>query len=351
MHARVLLALLALWSLGAYGAERRFDFGDFHESQTPPGFRSTVTGQGKPGDWKIVLEDVPSMMAPMTPQAVSVAKRPVLAQLSQDPTDEHFPMLVYEGESYDDFTLTTRIKMVRGVIEQMAGIAFRIQNETNYYVVRASSLGNTFRFYKVVDGVRGKIIGPSIPISSGVWHELTIKCKATQIDCLLDGQQLIPTLTDSSFLSGKIGFWTKSDSVSYFADTRITYTPRELPAQVLVRDMMKKYPRLVGLQVFVAGKEAETTRLAASKDEKEVGQSGAKAEQDVLRRGVTYYGKTRESVAVTMPVRDRNGDPIAAVRVVMKTFPGQTEANAVARATPIVREMQARVLTMQDLVE
>jgi len=351
MRDRVVFALLALYSLGAYGAERRFDFGDFHEGQTPPGFRSTVTGQGKPGDWKIILDDVPSLMAPMTPQAVSVAKKPVLAQLSQDPTDEHFPVLIYEGETFDDFTLTTKFKLVRGVIEQMAGIVFRIQNETNYYVVRASSLGNTFRFYKVVDGVRGKIFGPSVPISSGNWHELTIKCKATQIDCLLDGQQLIPTLTDTSFLSGKIGFWTKSDSVSYFTDTRITYTPREVPAQVLVRDMIKKYPRLVGLQVFVAGKETDTTRLAASRDEKEIGQPGAKAEQDVLRRGVTYYGKAKDSVAVTMPMRDRNGEPIAAVRVVMKTFPGQTEGNAGARATPIVREMQARVQSMQDLVE
>ena len=30
-----------------------------------------------------------------------------------------------------DFTLTTRFKTVKGVVEQMAGIAFRIQNETN----------------------------------------------------------------------------------------------------------------------------------------------------------------------------------------------------------------------------
>ena len=59
----------------------------------------------------------------------------------------------------------------------MAGIAFRIQNETNYYVARASSLGSTFRFYKVVNGERGEMHGPEIAIRPAVWHQLTIEGK------------------------------------------------------------------------------------------------------------------------------------------------------------------------------
>jgi hypothetical protein len=39
------------------------------------------------------------------------------------------------------------------------------------------------------------------------------------------------------------------------------------------------------------------------------------------------------------------------VRVVMKSFPGQTEANAVVRATPVVKEIQDRVRSLDDLVE
>jgi hypothetical protein len=50
-----------------------------------------------------------------------------------------------------------------------------------------------------------------------------------------------------------------------------------------------------------------------------------------------------------MPVRDRNGDIIAAARVVMRTFPGQTEKNAVERAAPIVRDIQKRVQMIDDL--
>jgi hypothetical protein len=91
--------------------------------------------------------------------------------------------------------------------------------------------------------------------------------------------------------------------------------------------------------------------LIASKDEKEIGEPGAEAELNVIRQASIYYAKTRESVSVIMPLRDRNGDPIAAARVVMRTFPGQTEQNALARATPIVKEMQRRIKSLEDLVE
>src|SRR5258706_10776816 len=206
-------------ALAAAGAERKFDFSQLPDNQTPPGFRSTVSGLGKAGDWKVVMEEVPPLLAPLTPQAPVLSKRAVLAQLAQDSTDEHFPMLIFEGETFDDFTLTTRFKTVSGTAERMAGIAFRIQNETNYYVLRASSLGNTFRWYKVVNGARGLVVGPEVKIPSGVWQEMTISCEGNKINCFLNGQQVIPTITDTSFNRGKIGFWTKSDSVSYFQDT------------------------------------------------------------------------------------------------------------------------------------
>jgi hypothetical protein len=291
------------------------------------------------------------MLPPLSPEARGVVKQSVLAQLSQDPTDEHFPLLIFQDETFDDFTLTTRFKTVRGSQEQMAGLAFRIQDENNFYVLRASSLGNTFRFYKVVNGQRGPLFGPEIAITNGVWQEMTIECKGTQIRCLLNGQQVIPTLTDGSFASGKIGFWTKSDSVSYFTDTKIVYRPREVPAQVIVRDVLKKYHRLLGLQIYVAGSETNAPRLAASRDEKEVGQLGAKIEQDVISQGTVYYGKEKSSCSVVMPLRDRNGEPIAAVRIIMNSAVGQTEENALIRAQPVVKEIQRRIQSLQDLVE
>ena len=337
-------------SLPAIGAELTFDFADTPTDKTPSGFRSALAGTGKPGEWKIIMDEVPPLLAPLTTKAPVVTRRAVLAQLGQDPTDERFPLLIFDGEVFSDFTLTTRFKLVGGGLEQMAGIAFRIRDEKNFYVIRASGLGRNIRFYKVVDGVRSPPIGPEVEIPKGVWHELKIECKGNQVRSWLNGKDAIPPLTDNTFSNGKIGFWTKSDAVSYFTDTRIDYIPREMAAKAIVRDAVKKFNHLRGLKIYTLDASGEP-KVVASKDEKEIGSPGGKVEKDCIGKGVMFYGKDRESVSVIMPLRDRNGDPIAAVRVVMKPFAGQTEQNVIVRAMPVVKQMQAHVQSIQDLVE
>ena len=350
MRAHILgLALLLLLAGASPAAERKFDFGEMPLNQPPPGFFSTVAGQGKPGVWKVILDDVPLPLPPLTPNAPATAKKAVVGQLASDFTDEHFPMLVLGSDTYDDFTLTTRFKIVDGLTEQMAGIAFRIQDEKNFFVVRASALGGTVYFYKFEKGVRYPPVGNKLPVARGVWHDLTLECTGQNIHVLLDGKEAMPLLADQTFSHGKIGFWTKSDSISYFTDTRITYTPREPFVQSLVRDTLRKYPKLLGLKVFMLPAKSQEARLVASDNEKELGQPGEKTVCDVIGRGLIYYGKENEVVSVTMPLRDRNGDTVAAVRVLMKSFKGQTEESAIVRAMPIVKQMQQRVSVVDDL--
>ncbi len=348
---RILLLLGLGLGLPALAAERVFDFGEVPAGKIPNGFRSTVTGKGKPGDWQVLLEEVPPSLPPLSPQAPAVTKKPVLAQLSRDSTDDHYPLLIYDGETFGDFTFTVRFKLVEGTAEQMAGVAFRIQDEKNYYYVRASGLGNTFYFFKFVNGELIGPVGSKAEISRGEWHELKVECKGSQITCSLDGKALIPGMQQDSFARGKIGFWTKSDSVSYFSDARIVYTPLEVPAQAIVREFARKYPRLLGLKIYLPGGEQGTTRVVASRTESEIGQAGGNTEKQVIATGETYYGKEKDAVSVIMPLRDRNGEILGAVRVVMKTFAGQTEQNAIIRAAPIVKEIQGRVSTLADLVE
>jgi Domain of Unknown Function (DUF1080) len=348
---RVCWWLLFFFALPVFGAEKMIDFSGFGEGETPKGFRSAVGGSGKPGDWKIVLDEVPSALQTSSSQG-NVTRKAVLAQLSQDKTDEHFPVLIYEGEVFDDFTLTTKVKPVRGSVEQMGGIVFRAQNETNYYVVRASALGSTFKFYKVANGERGVPVGVDIPVASNAWHDLKIECKGDEIRCSLDGKEYI-SLRDKAnpLLSGKIGFWTKSDSVSYFWDTKLVYKPHIPPAQALVEETLSTYSKVLDLKLSVLDGEKQKAVVIASKDAKNLGQATSESDLDTLRKGTVFYGKENEAVIVVMPVRDRNGDPIAAARVLLKSFPGQTEQNALARATPVVKAIQARVQTLEDLVD
>lgn len=350
MRSLILLAVVGL-VVPSPATERAFRFDDSGLDRLPPGFHSSVAGRGKPGEWKIVLDDAPPALAPLSSNAPAISKREVLAQLARDPTENHFPMLIFDGESFSDFTLTTRFKTVEGTAAQIAGILFRFQDEKNFYALYASSLDNRFRFYKVANGVLGTQYGPQVPIPRGEWHEMTVRCEGNVIHCLLDGKEQIPPITDNSFAGGKVGFWTKSDSVSYFADAKITYRPREILAQTLVRTAVQENSRVLGLKIFALRPGETEVRVIASKDDKDLGQPGGKTEKDVISSGTAYFGREKGSVSVALPLRDRNGETIAAVRVTMKAFPGEIQAAAVARARPIVRRMQERVQALEDLFQ
>ena len=73
-------------------------------------------------------------------------------------------------------------------------------------------------------------------------------------------------------------------------------------------------------------------------------------EQDVVGRDVVYCGRGKKQTLVTLPLHDRNGDAIAAVRFVLQPYAGQTEQAALARAMPILRELETRVRSARDLM-
>jgi hypothetical protein len=337
-------------SVSVFGAEIKIDFSNFKIGQTPGGFHSVLAGSGPPGQWKVVEDEVPSLLPAFGGKAPIVGRRAVLAQLSRDAGDDRFPMLIYDGEVFKDFKLTTRFKIVSGTAEQMAGIVFRFQNASNFYVVRASALGHNLRFYKMVNGQFADPFTLGTNIAVGIWHTLVVQCDGVRINCRLDDALDMPLQVPNTFAVGKIGFWTMSDSVSYFGDTTIDYTPRVPAAQTLVNNIMKQQSRIVTLRLYALDGQGRT-HIIASSDAKENGQPGTDAEKIAITDGTVSFGKSPGIVAITLPFRDRNGDPMAAVRVRLKSFPGETQDHAVARATQILHDMQAQVTTTKDLME
>ncbi len=335
----------------AAAAERNFDFGKFKPDETPAEWRPFVVGGGVPGEWKIVQDEVTPLLAPLSANAPKVTRQAVVAQLSTDTTDERFPILMFDGESYGDFKLTTKFKLVSGAREQIAGLAFRIQDERNFYVVRLSALNKNIRFYKFVQGLRGQPVGPDIKIERGVWHELTVECEANRIQILLDGNKAMPMLSDGSFIAGKFGFFTKSDSVAYFSDVRITYKPLVSLAESLVADAMKNYPRLLGLRIFGTTPANPELRVLASNNASELSQAATLTERSVFRDNQAYYGKEKDRALVTMPLHDRNGEVIGVAKFALTTFKGETERNAAGRVRPIVTEMEQKVAASRSLAE
>lgn len=346
---------MTLWMAGLLlagkvsGAEIAFNFSSYPEGTTPTNFQAVLAGDGRPGAWSVVNAEVPPLLAPLTDRALVVARHGVLAQTSADPTDERFPMFIYTGEKFRNFKFTTRFKVVSGVTEQMAGVVFRYQNSSNYYVVRASALGNNVRFYKVVDGVRSDPIGPDLAVTVGDWHTLGVQCDGNQIIVTFDGKPVMPALGDNSFTEGLVGFRTKSDAVCYFTDATVDYTPIVPNAQIILNGILEKEPRILGLRIYTAQTNG-TTAVIASKDTAEFGKLGTAAEAKAINDGTVSFGREKGAVVMTLPLHDRNGDFIGAVRLRLKSFFGETQDTALARARMIVTQIQDQVLSDKDLL-
>jgi hypothetical protein len=348
-----LLAASLLLSISAGATELAFDFNKTAAGKLPDGFKSVLVGNGPAPVWQVLLDDAPSAFAPLTSKGNTTTKAAVLAQTSTDTTDERFPIALHEGDVFGDFTFTTKFKLVSGAKERMAGIVFRAQDHHNFYVLRASGLGNTFRFYKVVNGVRTPPIGPELNIPSGTWQEMSVQCEGNKIRCFLNGKQVIPDLTDNSFITGKVGFWTKSDSVSYFTDAKVSFTPREIFAQKIINLLMERFPRTVALKIY--GPKVGSTNIVLLASNQAVPE--ADLQEDTTVAGTTISANTpmlftgKNIVKVTLPIHDRNGEPMAAIRVELDPFVGQTEQTSLTRAIVYKKEVEARVKNLKELFE
>ncbi len=212
--ALLLAALLALGCLAhardAGAAEAiTLDFDASVVGTLPTGFSSAVTGGGGPASW-VVVEDF---------TAPSGGK--VLAQTSTDKTSVRFPLCVYDGFTASDVTVSVSFKPVSGTVDQAAGLVARYRDKDNYYVVRANALENNVRLYKVERGNRKQFAGANVKVPSGEWQTLALEVKGTHFRVLFNDALLFEA-DDATFKNaGKVGLWTKADSVTYFDDLRV----------------------------------------------------------------------------------------------------------------------------------
>jgi hypothetical protein len=358
-----LLTVFALVAVCVPAEEINFDLSKDTPGKIPPGFLSLVTGQGGPAEWTVVDEQVPPVLAPLSPNArANLAMRPVIAVQSLNLSPGHFPLLLYTNETFFDFTFITRFKIVGGVIDPMAGIVFRAQDQSNYYVLRASLEGNLL-WYRVIGGRQYDMlgIGVRIPIPKNVWEELRVDCAGSSTRCYLNGNLVIPpskpgsptndlAINDTTFSNGKVGFWTRADSKCYFVDARVQYTPKIPFVQVVVEEVVRKFPSIQRLRIY-ASKGAGPPVIIGDPDHTELGAPGTKVEADVINRGTVYFMKLPKAVEVWLPLRDRNGDIAAALDMRMRSFPGETEATAVNRATVAKKIIEMRIGTLQGIGE
>ncbi len=191
------------------GATLTYNFDSDAVGGMPTKFHGARTGQGTEGKW-VVMADA---NAPSKPN--------VVAQISTDKTDYRFPLLVSDEGSFKDLELSVKFKAVAGEVDRAGGLVFRLKDADSYYIVRANALEDNYRLYHVVKGNRRQFAGANFKVTSGEWHEIKVECVGNKIICYYDGVKKIEA-TDETFKdAGKIGLWTKADSVTYFDDVKV----------------------------------------------------------------------------------------------------------------------------------
>jgi hypothetical protein len=187
-----------------------FNFDADREGAPPAGFSFGKTGGGASGRWVVRAESA----APSSPN--------VLAQMDPDATDMRFPIAVAEKLSFRDLKLTARCKMISGRVDQACGLVFRYRDENNYYITRSNALENNIRLYSVKDGKRRQIATHSGPVTPKTWHAYGVEVKGDHIQVLWDGKKVLDHHDGTFADAGKVGLWTKADSVTYFDDLVVT---------------------------------------------------------------------------------------------------------------------------------
>lgn len=191
------------------GHAETYTFDNDKTGEMPAGFHGARTGRGNEGKWVVMADST----APSKPN--------VVAQTLRDRTDYRFPLLIADQGSFKDLEISVKFKAVQGEVDRAAGLVFRLKDANNYYIVRANALEDNYRLYHVINGSRRQFAGANLKVTSGEWHELRVECVGNKIICYYDGAKKIDAADDTFKDAGKVGLWTKADSLTYFDDLKV----------------------------------------------------------------------------------------------------------------------------------
>jgi hypothetical protein len=132
-----------------------------------------------------------------------------------------FPRVVVKGLCFADLSLRVHCRPEKGDLDQACGLLFRLQDSDNYYVTRANALEHNVRLYRVIAGDRQQLASADLHVAAGQWHTLEASARGANLQVHWDGKLLLST-TDGTFAKGKVGLWTKADSVTAFKQFEAT---------------------------------------------------------------------------------------------------------------------------------
>ena len=197
----LVMLLVSIGMGGGMALAETVNFDTFKVGEPPPGWAATKTGAGQ-AKWTVEKDDT----APSKPN--------VLKQSGQ----ATYPVCIKEDTNLKDGFVEVKFKAVSGKEDQAGGLIWRARDSNNYYVVRANALEDNVTIYDTVNGRRTERKRTRVKVASNQWHTLRIDFQGTHFTVTFDGKKALEWDDQTFKDSGKVGVWTKADSVTLFDD-------------------------------------------------------------------------------------------------------------------------------------
>ena len=136
----------------------------------------------------------------------------------------YFPIAVAKGiDSFSDGDIRVRFMMIGGTLDRCAGLLFNVQPNGDYLAFRFNGTEDNAVLWTFNNGKRTFVKRGTdiVPLELGTWHELRVSVNGTNFKGYLDGKLMVEH-TLAKPVEGKVGLWSKTDSMSEFADFTVT---------------------------------------------------------------------------------------------------------------------------------
>ncbi|HAO80635.1 MAG TPA: hypothetical protein DCQ92_17020 [Verrucomicrobia subdivision 3 bacterium] len=199
---KTLNALIVMTSLTTTAVfAETINFDDAKVGEAPTGWTATNTGSGN-AKWTVEKDDT----APSKPN--------VLKQSGE----ATYPICLKNDTNLKDGFVEVKFKPVSGKEDQAGGVIWRAKDADNYYIARANALEDNVTIYHTIKGSRVAFKNVNHKVKPGVWHTLRVEFQGNHFTVTFDGDKVIETTDDNFSEAGKVGVWTKADSVTLFDD-------------------------------------------------------------------------------------------------------------------------------------
>ncbi len=170
----------------------------------PAEFDIWRTGEGGPARWAVMAD-------------ATATSGKVIEQTSTETTNYRFPLAIYKPITTRNVDVTLRFKAVGGNVDRAGGIAVRLTDPNNYYVVRANALEDNVRFYRMVKGQREQIEGADIKVTIEPMAFARPSRRRRRFTITFDGKPALHgDRPQHSRTPARVALWTKADSVTRF---------------------------------------------------------------------------------------------------------------------------------------